>query len=110
MKMQPVVVMPLHDPEGRVFPHLKRATPQLKRIFGQVFLHITASTRESQTAWVNWIETERFFQVVDGRPGTRSKYFISVFLIGLCSLAMPLFFYFRLKRIEESALASPNSF
>jgi hypothetical protein len=69
MMMQPVAVMPLHDPEGRVLPLLEKVTPQLKRIFGQAFMYITAATRESQATWVNWIERERFFQVTNDQPG-----------------------------------------
>jgi hypothetical protein len=68
MAMQPVAVMPLHDPEGLVLPHLKTITPQLKRLFAQAFIRVTVSTRETQTAWVNWVESEDFYRVVYSQP------------------------------------------
>jgi hypothetical protein len=66
--MQPVAVMPLHDPDGTVFPHVKQITPQLKRVFGQVFTRVTAATREAQPAWVDWLAGDGFFRVAYHRP------------------------------------------
>jgi hypothetical protein len=66
--MQPVAVMPLHDPGGMVLPHIKQITPELKYIFGQVFMRVTAATREAQPVWVDWLEAESFFQVTHHQP------------------------------------------
>ena len=61
--MQPVIVMPMHDPSGLMFPHLKTITPQLKIIFAQAFVSVTAITRERQSQHVAWLETDDFFQI-----------------------------------------------
>jgi hypothetical protein len=62
--MQPVIVMPMHDPSGLVFPHLKAITPQLKNIFAQAFVSVTTITREKQSEHVAWLETDDFFQIL----------------------------------------------
>lgn len=68
--MQPVAVMPLHDPEGMVLPHLKQITPQLKRVFGRALVSVTAATREAQPARMDRLEAEGFFRVITNhRPG-----------------------------------------
>jgi hypothetical protein len=67
--MQPVAVMPLHDPEGIVLPHLNQSTPRLKQVFGRALVRVTADTREAQPAWMDWLDTEGFFRVVTNRPG-----------------------------------------
>jgi hypothetical protein len=67
--MQPVAVMPLHDPEGMVLPHVKQITPQLKRVFGRALVSVTAATRDAQPAWMDWLEAEGFFRVITNRAG-----------------------------------------
>jgi len=62
--MQSVIVMPMHDPLGVMFPHLQAITPQLKKLFAQAFVSVTAITRENQTNYTTWLETEDFFQVL----------------------------------------------
>lgn len=62
--MQPVIVMPIYDPSGLIFPHLKAITPHLKDIFAQAFVGVTAITREKQPQQVDWLETDGFFQTI----------------------------------------------
>jgi hypothetical protein len=62
--MQPAIVMPMHDPQGLIFPHIKAVTPLLKTIFAQAFVSVPASTKKAQPAHVDWLETEGFFQVL----------------------------------------------
>jgi hypothetical protein len=66
--MLPVIVMPMHDPDGVMFPHLELITPQLKSFFAQAFVSIPRSTRERQSQHVHRLAAERFFQVVDIQP------------------------------------------
>lgn len=60
--MQPIIVMPLHDPAGLIFPHLIAITPHLKSIFAWAFVSITTSTRETQSEYLTWLEQDDFFQ------------------------------------------------
>ncbi len=62
MMAQAVMVMPVHDPEGLVLPHLKAVTPQLRQIFSEALLGITEPTRDAEAAYVHWLEQEDFFQ------------------------------------------------
>jgi len=66
--MQPVIVMPMHDPSGLMFPHLQAITPQLKSIFAQAFVGITAITRETQAPYLAWLEADDFFQIHYRQP------------------------------------------
>jgi hypothetical protein len=47
-----------------MFPHLQAITPQLKSLFAQAFVSITAVTRETQANYVAWLETDDFFQAL----------------------------------------------
>jgi hypothetical protein len=62
--MQPVIVMPMHDPQGAMFPHLEAITPELKTIFAQAFVSITHITRERQAEYINRLEAYTFFDVL----------------------------------------------
>jgi hypothetical protein len=63
VNMQPVIVMPLHDPSGLVLPHLEAITPQLKTVFAQAFVSITTITQERQAKYITWLEQDNFFQI-----------------------------------------------
>jgi hypothetical protein len=58
---RPIIVMPVHDPEGQMLPHLKAVTPQLKRVFGRAFVSITPQTRDTRAEHTTWLEEEEFF-------------------------------------------------
>lgn len=65
---QPIAVMPLHDPGGVQFPHLKRAIPQLRQTFGEVIMRITTPTRSAQAEWLHWIEQQSIFHIITNGP------------------------------------------
>jgi hypothetical protein len=62
--MRPVIVMPMYDPHGLMFPQLEAVTPQLKEIFGQAFVSITATTVGTQAEHLNRLARDDFFQIV----------------------------------------------
>jgi hypothetical protein len=68
--MRLVAVMPSHDPEGIVLPHLFRSTPQLERIFDLTIVRITTATQDAQRTNVDLIKSERAFWVIRNQPGT----------------------------------------
>ena len=64
MPMLPLAAMPLNDPDGRLFPHLKRITPDLKSLFKKVYLSVTAQTQQNHPFEVAWLKSEPFFKVI----------------------------------------------
>jgi hypothetical protein len=66
---RPIAVMPLHDPGGLLFPHLKRAAPPLGQIFSEIIVRITTPTRSAQAEWLHWIERQGTFHIVTNGPG-----------------------------------------
>jgi len=56
--------MPLHDPNGIMFNHLKSITPKLKDIFGQAIVSITKETTQMQYQYASWLETQKFFRIL----------------------------------------------
>jgi hypothetical protein len=62
--MQPVIVMPMHDPAGRLFPHLAAVTPQLKTIFARAFVSVTSITSQTQARYIAQLEEDDFFQII----------------------------------------------
>ena len=67
--MKPVVVTPLHDPEGVIFPHLFAVEPQLKAVFGQVLVGITPSTYAAQPEAVERLTADPFYRMTFREPG-----------------------------------------
>jgi len=59
----------MHDPEGRLFPHLQTFTPLLKTLFDQVYISIPEETRALQAEYAAWIDQDAFFQVTEIPPG-----------------------------------------
>jgi hypothetical protein len=62
--MQPVIVMPMHDPAGIMFPNLEAITPQLKSVFAKAFVSVTSITRETQSSYMAWLRQDEFFQAL----------------------------------------------
>ena len=62
--MLPTAAMPMNDPNGRLFPHLKAVTPDLKRLFDTVYLSVPLATRRQQPAQVAWLKSEPFYKVI----------------------------------------------
>ncbi len=61
--MKPIVVIPMHDPAGIFFPHLRRILPLLKEVFGRLFVSVTAVTQQSQPDALPWLQSDPFFRV-----------------------------------------------
>jgi hypothetical protein len=66
---RPIVVMPLHDPTGVLFPHLSRITPQLRALFAEAFIGVTAHTAAAQPEWLAWLKAQDFFRPLYQQPG-----------------------------------------
>lgn len=62
--MKPVAVIPMNDPAGILFPHLEVITPLLKRVFGRVFVSVTAVTRQTVPDFAARLGADGFFQAV----------------------------------------------
>ncbi len=73
--MRSAAVIPLHDPDGLLFPHLEAITPVLKQNFARVYLAVSGSTRDRQPENIGRLQTDHFFHVSlqdgDGPIGDR---------------------------------------
>jgi hypothetical protein len=63
--MRPIIVMPMNDPKGLLFPQLNAITPQLKELFEAAFVSITSATRSTHTRYCDWLVADKFFHVYD---------------------------------------------
>ncbi len=61
--MLPVLVMPMNDPDGILFPHLKTITSQLKHIFGGAFVSVNPQTIQTQAEDIAWLQADSFFRL-----------------------------------------------
>jgi hypothetical protein len=61
--MNPIAVMPLHDPEANVLPNLMAAGTDLASLFSTVLLGLTARTSISQPEYVERLREAPVFQV-----------------------------------------------
>lgn len=68
--MLPAIVLPFHDPDGLMFSHLQKITPQLKNVFAYAFVSISPETRQTQARYINWLERDQFFKVNFNQPNT----------------------------------------
>lgn len=70
--MRPALVMPMHDPDGFLFPHLAAVTPALEGAFACAYMNLTAVTIKRQPEWAMWLEGQPFFCLTrcdDGQVG-----------------------------------------
>jgi hypothetical protein len=58
----PAIVLPLHDPEMQLFPHLKAILPDLKILFRQAYICPTFETRRHD-GLMDWLAKEAFFTI-----------------------------------------------
>jgi len=61
--VQPVIVMPLHDPQGHVLPHLHRVTSILQQVFAAGYASLTHETQVQQGTWVERLGETGFYQL-----------------------------------------------
>lgn len=66
--MKPALVMPYHDPEGVMFPHLEAILPQLKSLFQNAILGVTPITLMAQPAAIRKLEADPFFDIFHHEP------------------------------------------
>lgn len=66
--MQPIIVMPLHDPSGLMLPHLQAVLSQLKAIFACAVVSVTPITRTRQPETIHYLMADEFFKVLDLPP------------------------------------------
>lgn len=62
--MQPVIVMPLNDPLGIMFPHLRAICPSLKRLFAHAAVSVSTTTQRTQAQHVAWLASDPFFHIL----------------------------------------------
>ena len=62
--MLPTAAMPMNDPDGRLFPHLRAVTPDLKALFKTVYLSVPLETQQAQSQEVAWLKSESFYHVL----------------------------------------------
>jgi len=78
--VQSAAVIPVHDPDGLLFPHLEAITPDLKFIFTRIYLAVSRSTWNRHPENIGRLQADRFFHVFlqdgDGPVGDR---FISLY-------------------------------
>src|SRR5438046_3087489 len=63
MNMEPILIMPMNDPSGLMFPHLKTITPSLKALFAQAFVGVSPSTQRAQPDNLAWLQADEYFHV-----------------------------------------------
>jgi len=61
--VQPVIVMPLHDPQGHVLSHLYRVTPLLEQAFAAGYASLTSETQLQQGDWIERLAATGFYRL-----------------------------------------------
>ena len=66
--MRPVIVIPLHDPQGQVLPRLHQVTPILQDAFAGAAASVTHETQAHQPGWVDRLAATGFYQLSTQPP------------------------------------------
>ncbi|MBN1260533.1 MAG: hypothetical protein JXB35_07615 [Anaerolineae bacterium] len=61
---RPLLVWPIHDPQGLVLPHIAAILPDLKTLFSGVFAGVTAATLAAHAGAIARLEADAFFSVL----------------------------------------------
>ncbi len=61
--MQPAIVLPFHDPDGVMFPHLEAILPLLEQNFQAAFLAVPEGTRQRHPENIRRLEGDPFFHL-----------------------------------------------
>ncbi len=70
--MRPAAVIPMHDPDGLLFPHLLNVTPLLKSLYDRVYISLPKDTRDRQAGYAAWVDQDQFFQVTGIPAGAQT--------------------------------------
>jgi len=62
--MLPAIVMPFHDPDGSMYPHLERAAPLLKGAFAAAYLSVPPATRRGFPQRLRRLEQDPFYRLL----------------------------------------------
>ena len=68
--MKPIIVSPLHDPTGILFPHIQSIEAQLQELFDRVYISISPPTQNRQPEFVQWFQNNPFFEVLFNHPNS----------------------------------------
>lgn len=61
--MKPVIAFPYHDPDRRLFSHLRTVLPDLKQHFDRIYICPPLSTRRLSDV-MTWLSTDDFFSIL----------------------------------------------
>ncbi len=70
--MNPVIALPIHDPDGVMLTYLAAITPQLRDIFARAFVSISPATKEPQAALIAQLQADPFFYVNFNKVDTQA--------------------------------------
>ncbi|MEZ4673867.1 MAG: hypothetical protein R2932_06425 [Caldilineaceae bacterium] len=70
--MRPVLVLPFHDPDGRLLEQLERIAGDLKQFFVRAFLSISPPTASDQVDRLQTLRDDPFFVLNQNEPGTQA--------------------------------------
>jgi hypothetical protein len=78
--MKPVIVMPMSDPDGLIFPHLRQILPDMKALFHKAILSLPPETLRRQPEQCAWLATESYFTLLTQEENTPvGKQFLTLF-------------------------------
>jgi hypothetical protein len=64
------VILPLHDPSGRLFELIWEYLPELKTIYSRAFVSLSPATETLQIDNISRLQADPFFMLVKNIPGT----------------------------------------
>jgi hypothetical protein len=63
-QMKPIIVMPMNDPDGIMFPHLQAITNLLPEVFSKAYVSVPRQTRDNYPNYMDWLDSNEFFQPI----------------------------------------------
>lgn len=86
--MRPIIVMPMNDPKGLLFPQLQRITAQLKELFEAAFVSVPLATQQMHARYVEQMAADSFFRpLLHGEDLTAGDDFRRLYLHAAASAA-----------------------
>jgi hypothetical protein len=104
-----VVVLPIHDPTGILFPFLAQCTPDLKRLFERAYVSLSPTTPAAQPGLMERLRADPFFAVQTNAPGTLpGEHFLAGYRAALAECAPATSVH--LMDIDRAAFALLNGY